>query len=222
MIQQGKLRQTKLIPNGRNIRYKSFLLSWSKSRAMFIKFKNLPRVPAFRTSSRASPSFPSSRLGLDLARPRATSKSIQIHQNIGYLFNETPLVNSAWLLLQKFGELWWVEAYCPETKWGTVWEYVSLNPYIADTPTWWSQETKYIYIQTWIKIHFQFNFNINRPKKRPDTDTEEPHQAASHSCQDPWPKKYFLFQKVSRVSLFEGNVLEESPIKSSKITKKTS
>ena len=67
------------------------------------------------------------------------------HQWLGYLFNETPLVNSAWLLLQKFGELWWVEAYCPETKWGTVWEYVSLNPYIADTPTWWSQETKYIH-----------------------------------------------------------------------------
>ena len=56
---------------------------------------------------------------------------------------------------------------------------------------------------------------LTDPKKRPDTDTEEPHQAASHSCQDPWPKKYFLFQKVSRVSLFEGNVLEESPIKSS-------
>lgn len=196
MIQQGKLRQTKLIPNGRNIRYKSFLLSWSKSRAMFIKFKNLPRVPAFRTSSRASPSFPSSRLGLDLARPRATSKSIQIHQNIGYLFNETPLVNSAWLLLQKFGELWWVEAYCPETKWGTVWEYVSLNPYIADTPTWWSQETKYIYTS---KPESRFisssTLTLTDPKKDLTPTRRNPIRQHRIVVRTLGPKNTFFFRK---------------------------
>ena len=110
-------------------KYQIIFLIWSKSVAIFIKFKNPPRVPAFRTSSRASPSFPSSRLGFDLA-VRATLKSLQ-HQNTNgwgiQLFSETPLVNSTWLrrILESFEE--WRLFSLPREKWGTVWKYVSLN-----------------------------------------------------------------------------------------------